>query len=285
MSDERLVMALLAEGNPAIEVDEGASIGVPAATYLATLEQRSSDMTQLDTKKNEQESKRLWTTPWLVAAIAVIVLGVAAIVVNQAGEQGIPLAGAEGDPQAREAFKAVEADFNAFNTGDPMWWNIRLIGSGSESQAELEALKARVVASWQKELAANPRIDVSGCASQGHGQWPNLVAEGISAPTGYYFICETTTTDDLYDIGGVRIAETYSYVVDNGAVVAVRSAVEKAEADQFLADFHNWMWKTHPEVAADLVPTYTTEESVTTVLEYAEEFVAQSDKYPIESSS
>ena len=70
-------MALLAEGNPATEVAEDASTGVPAATYLATLEQRSSDMTQLETKKSEQESKRFWTTPWLVAAIAVIVLGVA----------------------------------------------------------------------------------------------------------------------------------------------------------------------------------------------------------------
>jgi len=284
VSDERLVMALLAEGNPATEIAEDASTGVPAATYLATLEQSSSDMTQLETKQNEPERKRPWTTPWLVAAIAVIVLGVAAIAVNQTRVPAIPLSGAEGDPQAAEEFRAVEADFNAFNTGDPAWFDIRLRGS-FETQGEREALLAEVVASWQKELAANPRIDVSGCASQGHGEWPNLGDEGIPAPTGYYFICETTMTDALYDIGGVSVAETYFFVVDNGAVVAVLSQGKKAEADQFLADFHNWMWATHPDVAADLVPTYTTAESVPTVLEYAEEFVTQSDKYPIASAS
>ena len=134
MSDERLVMSLLAEGNPATEVAEDASTGVPAATYLATLEQRSSDMTELEIKKSEQESKRLWTTPWLVAAIAVIVLGVAAIVVNQSGVPAIPLEIADSDPQAREEFKAVEAAFHAFNTGDPMWVDVRDLGNAEETQ-------------------------------------------------------------------------------------------------------------------------------------------------------
>ena len=51
VSDEGLLMTLLAEGKPATELAEGASTGVPAATYLSTLEQTSSDMTQLETKK------------------------------------------------------------------------------------------------------------------------------------------------------------------------------------------------------------------------------------------
>jgi hypothetical protein len=69
VSDERLVMALLAEGNPATEVAQEASMGVPAATYLATLEQRSSDMTQLETKKSPGPGRGI---AWGIAGLAVI---------------------------------------------------------------------------------------------------------------------------------------------------------------------------------------------------------------------
>jgi len=69
VSDERLVMALLAEGNPATEVAEDASTGIPAATYLATLERRSSDMTQLDTKNRPGPGRGI---AWGIAGLAVI---------------------------------------------------------------------------------------------------------------------------------------------------------------------------------------------------------------------
>jgi len=69
VSDERLVMALLAEGNPATEVAQEASTGIPAATYLATLEQRSSDMTQLETKKSPGPGRGI---AWGIAGLAVI---------------------------------------------------------------------------------------------------------------------------------------------------------------------------------------------------------------------
>jgi hypothetical protein len=69
VSDERLVMALLAEGNPATEVAEDASTGIPAATYLATLERRSSDMTQLDTKDSPGPGRGI---AWGIAGLAVI---------------------------------------------------------------------------------------------------------------------------------------------------------------------------------------------------------------------
>jgi hypothetical protein len=286
VSDERLVMALLAEGNPATEVAEDASTEVPAATYLATLEQRSSDMTQLETKKDEKQTKRRLTTPWLVAAIAVVVLGVAALVVNQAGQQGIPLAGANGDPQAAEAFKAVEAAYNAFNTGDQEWLDLRLRGSFFESQEERDALLAELVTSWPDELAWQPHIEVSGCVSQGHGEWPNRVDQGVPAPTGYYFICDSALTDSFMDVAGVQIPETYHWVVTDGDVVAVSSEmITGEEADSLTTRFESWLRQNHPEDVADILPLFSDPRSVPTVLEYAEEFVAQSAEYPIETSS
>lgn len=293
MSDERLVMSLLEEGNPATELGDDAWTDVPAATYLATLERRSSEMTQVETKKSRQESRRFWTTPWLVAAVAVIVLGVAAVVVNQANQDSIPLEAAAGNPEATEAFKAVEAAYHAFNTGDPAWVEVRLRGSFFESQEEGDAILSEQLATWLEGQVWNPHIEVSGCASQGHGEWPNLVDEGVSTPNGYYFICETSTTDSLYDVAEVRMAETFHWVVDNGVVLAVVSEDDGSETDAFLNAFEVWLRQNHPEVAAVIVdrmegaptPSGIDPEGVSTVLEYAEEFVAESDIYPTEPDS
>ena len=280
MSDERLVMALLAEGNPATEDADDASTGVPAATYLATLEQRSSDMTQLETKKNEQESKRRWTTPWLVAAIAVIVLGVAAIVVNQAQVPAIPLAGADDDPQAAAEFKAVEAAYHAFNTGDPMWVDVRAMGNAEEMS---DKDRAADVVGLQAAHDLNSRIDVSECQFRGYGDWSEVTDPGAPTPTGYYFMCQATETNSLWDIAGIQMSTTYYWVVDNGAVVAVKSREVNAEAVAFREAFDVWLEETHPEVDVDTL--MSNPESVPRGLEYAEAFVTQSDEYPIETAA
>jgi hypothetical protein len=287
VSDERIVMALLAEGNPATEVAEEASTGVPAATYLANLEQRSSDMTQLETKKIEGESKRLWTTPWLVAAIAVIVLGVAVIVVNRASDDSpvagiptIPLEGAEGDPQAAEAFKAVEAAYHAFNTGDPVWVDVRAMGNVDEMSDEE---RASGVVDLQANHDMNARIDVSGCESRGYGSWGSVVEQGAPVPSGYYFMCQATETNSLWDVAGIQLPVTYYWVADNGAVQAVRSEEDFAEVDALHEAFDVWLKETHPEVDVDTL--MKNPETVPTGVEYAEEFVAQSNEYPIETAA
>jgi hypothetical protein len=282
-------MALLEEGNPVTELGDDAWTETNAATYLATLERRSSEMTQVETNKSRPDSQRFRTTPWLVAAIVAIVLGVAVVVVNQANQDSTPLAGADGDPEATEAFKAVETAYLAFNTGDPAWVELRLRGSFFESQEDEDGLLSNQLAVWQEYQVANPHLEVSACASQGHGEWPDIVDEGVPAPTGYYFICETTTTDSLYDVAGVQLSETHHWVVDNGEVVAViGGSGGETEPEAFLDAFQSWLWQTHPEVAGELVPFFSNPEhdpgSIPTALEYVEEFVAQSDTYPLETN-
>jgi hypothetical protein len=280
-------MALLEEGNPATELEDDAWTETTAANYLASLDRRSSDMTQLETNNSRPEGHRLWTTP-LAAAIVVIVLGVAVVVVNQANQDSVPLAGADDASEATEAFKAVEAAYLAFNTGDPAWVEVRLRGSFFESQEDEDGLLSDQLALWPDYQAANPHLEVSGCASQGHGEWPDIVDEGVPAPTGYYFICEATKTDSLYDVAGVQLSETHHWVVDDGEVVAVKGSGGGTEPDAFLDAFQSWLWQTHPEVAGELVPFFSNPEhdpgSIPTALEYVEEFVAQSDTYPLETN-
>ena len=282
MSDERIVMALLAEGNPATELGDDVWTELNAATYLATLERRSSEMTQVETKKVHKESKSRSATPWLAAAIVVGVLGAAAVLVGQADDSAIPLTGA--DPQAAEAFKAVEAAYSLFNIGDPAWVEIRIRGSFFETEDEADLALSEITAAWSDEQAWDLQIEVSGCTSQGHSQWPEVVDEGVPAPSGYYFICETTQTDSVFRVAGVSVPGTYRWVVENGAVVAVASESDTSQADAFGNAFMDWLREIHPEIAADITPLFGDPEDVPVTVEYAKEFVAQSPDYPADTS-
>lgn len=79
-------MAIFVEANPARDLDALDVVQLGSAGYLATLEQRSSEMAQTDTKPTTSEpAKRIWT-PWLVAAVLIFVVGVAVIIFNQSEE-------------------------------------------------------------------------------------------------------------------------------------------------------------------------------------------------------
>lgn len=288
MSAERHVMALLEEGNPAPELgDEWTHLD--AATYLATLEQRISEMTKLETNESQQDTPRQWNRPWLIAAVFVFVLGVGAFLFNQmnpasvAGPPAIPLEGAEDHPGAAEAFSAVEAAYHLFNTGDPAWTEIWWRGSDyGPSPEELEA---------DRELftvmrAVDPRYDVSGCVSKGSGEW-DIVDAGVPTPTGYYFVCETFATDRLLEVAGVYTSESIGWVVDDSSVMAVQWGRDTEEDLVFHSAFGQWLASNHPEAADFLdAPAYGFDDPETRsqILDYAEEFVAQSDVYPLESS-
>jgi hypothetical protein len=279
-------MALLAEGNPAPELADDISTDVDAATYLATLEQRISDMTRLETNESRQDSPQRSNKPWLAAAVFVLVLGVGAIVFIQvrpspvAGPPGIPLEGAEEHPGAAEEFAAVEAAYAMLNTGDQAFAEIRV----EESE----------IAGYQTYLASvEPRIDVSGCQARGSGEWPGEWS-GVSETgpvAGHLFICAGMETNALAAIAGLAAPSTLHWVVDDGAVVAVSEVGGGAsvDGDAFNDAFEDWLATAHPEASGlaqlfndgDLVD----EEAKADLLAYAEEFVAQSDVYPLEGSS
>jgi hypothetical protein len=77
VTTETEVFALFEEGNPVPDLDGLGSDALDAAAHLATPETRSSEVTQLDTKPTEQKGDKRSPMMWLVAAAAVIVIGVA----------------------------------------------------------------------------------------------------------------------------------------------------------------------------------------------------------------
>ncbi len=85
VTNEQRVKTLFAEANPIPDADLFDLDEIGGTAYLATLETRSSEMTQLDTKGQNQKEKKT-ATPWLVAAAVALVAGIGLIVVNQGNE-------------------------------------------------------------------------------------------------------------------------------------------------------------------------------------------------------
>lgn len=90
VTEERL-NTLLAHANPVTDVSKIDLIDVGAAAYLATLEQRSSEVTQLETKTEEQPDQQRPFIAWLAAATAIIVIGVALLIINQGPDEMTPI--------------------------------------------------------------------------------------------------------------------------------------------------------------------------------------------------
>ncbi len=87
MITEEHVMATLADSNPVPDVEEIDLVQVGTASYLATLEQRSSQVTELDTKgQDNREKNKKNVVAFLVAAAVVIVAGIGFMVLTPGDE-------------------------------------------------------------------------------------------------------------------------------------------------------------------------------------------------------
>lgn len=85
MNTEDRAMAVLARANPMPDTED-LELKTDAVTYLATLEQRSSEVTQLKPRPVE-EDKKTRTTLIAVAAAAVVVLGAVVILLTRSNEE------------------------------------------------------------------------------------------------------------------------------------------------------------------------------------------------------
>jgi hypothetical protein len=110
VSVEDRVIALIDEGNPIPDPNDLDRDRLDAAAYLATLEPRSSEVTQVDTRREDQKAKRTYW-PWLAAAMVIVLVGLAVVLVDQ-GEDA-PAAGQPSDPA-----DTIEAYIDAYNAED-----------------------------------------------------------------------------------------------------------------------------------------------------------------------
>jgi heat shock protein HslJ len=81
------VFALLVEANPIPDMDYLDLVDVGGATYLATLEQRSSEVTKIDIEQTSETDKKKPNMVWLAAAATAVIVGIAFVLVTQGGEE------------------------------------------------------------------------------------------------------------------------------------------------------------------------------------------------------
>ena len=196
------------------------------------------------------------------------------LVLSACGDDGstgptptIPLSGAEDDSGAQEAFATVESAFAAFNSGDMDTWALwREGGQGS-------------AADFDFDVATGSRLAVERCSYRGLAEWDMEVPL-----TGHGFDCAATRTDDILGAAGIELEMTYVWVIGAAPDSSQGGSNEDFEAaNAFLRDFRDWLAASHPDVEAGIefdgdTPTAA---SVPTVIEYVDEFVAQSDSYPL----
>lgn len=104
-------LTMLAGANPVPQLDL-IDVDFEAAKYLATLEQRSSEVTQIDTTaKDGKQKKKRNATAFLVAAGVVIVAGIGFLVSNNSDSADI--AGASASPA-----QVLDDYIAAYNSGD-----------------------------------------------------------------------------------------------------------------------------------------------------------------------
>lgn len=168
-----------------------------------------------------------------------------------------------------EALAVVASAFAAFNSGDMETWFLWREGGQAEP------------GDGDYELAVQSRIDVQECVHRGYGEWimDNLM-------TGHAFDCPATQTDLFLEAAGIVLQMNYEWVIGEDPESSLAGSNEDfVVAEVLMAGYRAWLADAYPEVEAsiDYEPDspYPLPESVSTALQYIDEFVAQSDFYPL----
>jgi hypothetical protein len=105
--------------------------------------------------------------------------------------------------------------------------------------------------------------------------------------------CMLSNTDDFWDVGGIFDTKTQTFTVNaDGLITSTKNIFASNRRDNFNRAFHQWLSDTHPDVYAEMDigrissngPGFDTRDSdhMLVAVDYVEEFVAQSDTYPLD---
>ena len=180
----------------------------------------------------------------------------------------IPLDGADGDLAGTEAFTIVESAFDAYNAGDMDTWAFWREG-GLASGAD-----------FAFDLATDSRLDVERCDYRGLGDW-----DLNGSVTGHGFDCEGTLSNEFLRAAGLELEMTYNWVVAEDLQSSVAGSNEDFRlAEGMMQEYRDWLAANLPAVESSI--TYDSSgipiaEDVPMAVEHIDEFVADSDVYPL----
>jgi len=96
----------------------------------------------------------------------------------------------------------------------------------------------------------------------------------------------------FWGVGGISDTKVLRFTVHADGLISSIDHFGSARRDRFNQAFHQWLSDTYPEVWSEMDPGYITgsgpgfdtqnPDHMLVAVEYVEEFVAQSDKYPLD---
>lgn len=277
MTREDQLLDIYAQTNPVPDPDRLAA-KLRGSVHLATLEQGSEDMQRTDLRTIEPRNTNP-RGPWIFAAAAgfVAVLAVGALVLTILGDNTVAEPAAPvtttvpADDEA--AIGIVLASIAARNSGDWDAWTATL---GGEELTGMEP--------WRNQYEANVVANHQTTVNEDDGNGCRVVGTGLSGET--LVTCDVIVEDDFLGAGGVFAdGQSIFYVLD-GKVVQWDDGLRYNDPGDFETAFLTWFSSAHPDVAGGMTAGISnwysrTSDDMATALEYVEEFVAQSDTYPI----
>jgi hypothetical protein len=312
--NEVQALALLDEVNPVPDMESYAVPEADIAAYLATLQQGSSEMTQVETRPTEEARPRR-SRLIAVTAILLVIVGTAVFLLIRPGQEA-SVATQLQPPTTDSAVMAVMDAIDAYNRGDieayvavhatnrdagPRWWY------GGEFRYLAEV--------W---MNASRQVTVVEPCQVTKDTFPKRVE------------CLIALEDDWLGPAGLNKTERFAFRVNSdlrissdfvgerggpveGLVYPVEdedwSRWEVAEIEYAVA-FWKWLEQEHPDVYTKIKPAGRTGNGsgvdghlpgeglwqsqssregrdpgdMLIALQYVDEFIAQSDDYPIDSS-
>ena len=217
-----------------------------------------------------------------------VVAAATAVIVMLVGLGTWALVGGDEDAASEAEIDVVLSAIDAFNRGDfdayRGWLTGVALSDENNSPRESDEM-----------TFANRTTELAGCRVAG------------TAPTGEKIVeCLSTSTDDFYSTGGIVDTQTATFTVTEDGRISTQDSVgiegdipwEETEFGMFNFAFWSWLMDAHPGVFDEIGPAPHNmsnipglddsfggdrhePEEMLVALQYVDEFVAQSDVYPL----
>ena len=248
---------------------------VDSDVFVASTQQRSMHMQSTKTDHVDLEPPRrrprIGSALAIAAALVVVGFGVGMLTSDRTGNQAA--AGLE----QRVALVAAQAA--AYSDGDFDGWVSYYTPDASLGNG-LTAGGPDIKILFSVSAAANEQWVITGLCQQGASPEQSS--------------CPMRQRNDFHGPAGLDVEALYTFTFDeDDKIVAYEldqgRAIANAPFNTFDIRFVQWLAEAHPEVALDSVMqanlsggVLMTAESMATALLYVDEFIAQSDDYPIQ---
>lgn len=266
MINEVQALMLLDEANPVPDMDAYELSEADIAAYLATLIERSSEMTQLDTKPPMDSRRRRPAGSLIAAAAAIFVLGVAIVVITQ-GNEDTDVATAStlttlADPATTMAEPTPTTEV------PPTTVSVGVNGSSAETfvtalySGDTEALNSLTFSDADYKDEA-----VGGAALRQALNVEILSPVACESMGPSLFLCEIGSIDDLASALGLDLYEethTVSFTPSGAIEVSWQVPV-----DRIVDDYQAWVFTNYPGTCGG-----TTESCATNLLSRVDEYLA-----------